>query len=265
MSISKTLERAKIAYIKRIAAAAESLDLADFLSDPHSLPAVVQAPFPHIVWDDVLLPEKYAIIEELFRTTLARGTSRNVHDGSIFHAFDMDYDGYKFGPRPPSDESHPLYLFFSVRWNLLFSKVFNQLTTLETSLAFHHHPVGDRTGFIHNDFADKYFDPSSRLKNLVIPHDVKKPEGNAAGNLVVEKRIIAILYYLANPPWKEGDGGETGLYDSYSAAGPIIRPALRNNRLVAFHISNRSLHAFQSNRLPRNSIVQWFHLPEHLL
>ena len=74
-------------------------------------------------------------------------------------------------------------------------------------------------------------------------------------------RAIAILYYLNNPEWLPGDGGETGLYraitDQVDQAVVSVPPI--NNTLVAFECSPYSFHAFRTNRQPRNSLVMWLH------
>jgi hypothetical protein len=126
-------------------------------------------------------------------------------------------------------------------------------------VAFHHHPPGDRTGFVHHDFADKQFLPESLLPNKVISGEV--PKGD---NTITRRRIISILIYLNNPPWQEGDGGETGIYTAEKQTLLKKVPPI-NNTLFAFHISPKSMHAFQGNNKPRNSIVQWFHIPPEML
>jgi Rps23 Pro-64 3,4-dihydroxylase Tpa1-like proline 4-hydroxylase len=59
-----------------------------------------------------------------------------------------------------------------------------------------------------------------------------------------------MLFYLGNPPWKPGDGGETGLYAS--GTDPVHAPAVavppRNNSLLAFACTPFSYHSFLSNR-----------------
>ena len=74
---------------------------------------------------------------------------------------------------------------------------------------------------------------------------------------------MAILFFLETDGWKEGDGGETGLY---SADGKTLlkKVAPLNNRLLAFQISPLSMHAFQKNNTERNSVVQWLHAPAEL-
>ncbi len=255
-------ERQKIRALKIYAGAADDIDLEEYLSPNSFSPTVLKEPIPHILVDDFLLPEAYAAIENSFKQELARGFSTTTKDRSHFHAFDIDYDGYKFAPKTNLKQENPYRVFYSVQYNQYFSKIFKQLTTLNTSFALHHHPPGDRTGFVHSDFVDKYFDVRMALPNLVLSHgsDIL-PKGQEEWYFK-EKRIIALLFYVGNQEWQEGDGGETGLYDSDHKT-LVKKIAPKNNRLLAFHISQKSFHAFQGNKTPRNCIVQWFHLPDN--
>ena len=76
---------------------------------------------------------------------------------------------------------------------------------------------------------------------------------------------MAVLFYLANEPWRPGDGGETALF--HGAGGGIDRPAAVvppvNNSMLAFECTPFSFHTFLSNvRTPRNSVVMWLHRPK---
>jgi hypothetical protein len=216
--------------------------------------ALESAPFPHIIIDDFFKPDAYRMLAEQFATVQRRGFLEEAWSPDYFHRFEIDYDGYVYTPPPTLERTDPLSVFFSLEWNWFFSKLFRQFTTFETAPAFHHHPAGNRTGFVHHDNADKHFSPLRRL-----PNGVMYGEGNASDPLI-RRRKIAILYFLENDSWKEGDGGEVGFY---SADGKtlITKVAPLNNRLLAFQISPISQHAFQGNRRERNSIVQWFHAP----
>jgi Rps23 Pro-64 3,4-dihydroxylase Tpa1-like proline 4-hydroxylase len=71
-----------------------------------------------------------------------------------------------------------------------------------------------------------------------------------------------MIFYVANSPWVEGDGGETGLYryasDQVTSAAVKIPPL--NNSLVVFENTPWALHSFISNiRSPRTSVVLWLH------
>jgi Rps23 Pro-64 3,4-dihydroxylase Tpa1-like proline 4-hydroxylase len=72
--------------------------------------------------------------------------------------------------------------------------------------------------------------------------------------------------FLHNPPWREGDGGETGLYSRSSQ--PVSEPtkaiAPINNSLLIFECRPNSYHSFLSNRNgPRNSMIMWLHRPKN--
>jgi len=68
------------------------------------------------------------------------------------------------------------------------------------------------------------------------------------------------MFYLANKPWQEGDGGETGLYANYNKNSLVKKIAPVNNRLFAFEISPVSFHGFLNNKKSeRNTITHWIH------
>ncbi len=252
----KALVRARTRFAKYTLAAREEIYWDDFVSVPQAAIRVTPAPFPHVVIDDFLKPWAYQDLLAEFKAAQARGYSQNKQETGKFRVFDIDYDGYVFMPEPSLDASRAKSLFWSLEWNRFFSRLFNQYTTFETSLAFHHHPPGDRTGFVHHDFADKRFPFNIALHNGVIPYNV-----DAKGAGYDRRRAISFIFFLNNDGWHEGDGGETGLYANDKKT-LVKKVAPLNNRLLAFHISGNSYHAFQGNRQNRNSIVQWLHAPE---
>jgi Rps23 Pro-64 3,4-dihydroxylase Tpa1-like proline 4-hydroxylase len=73
-----------------------------------------------------------------------------------------------------------------------------------------------------------------------------------------------MIYFLDNPNWQRGAGGETGLYAG--AYDDVHDPAVAmppiNNSLLLFKCSPRSYHSFISNRqFERNSVIAWYHRP----
>ena len=71
---------------------------------------------------------------------------------------------------------------------------------------------------------------------------------------------MAMLFYLCNEGWQEGDGGETGLFESVNSIEPCITVAPRNNSILFFECTPRSYHSFLANPgLERNSIIMWVH------
>lgn len=215
---------------------------------------VIREPFEHIIVDDFFKPALYEQFTSVFDAIQKRGVTKSKTQAEDrFHAFDMDYDGYVYSPRASLDASNPFRFFYTLEWNYFFEDIFNVSLGFETNFALHHHPPGDRTGFVHHDYVARGFNPANRLSNGVLwslrpPHPM-----NCA-------RKIAILTYLDDGSWREGDGGETALYakDKETIVGKV---APRKNRLFAFNINETSYHAFQTNRRDRNSLIQWFHVP----
>lgn len=251
---SKALYRFIVQCQKMALATKEDVDIDDFITVRARDIVIEKEPFPHIVVDNFFKPEIYKALCEKFNEVKARGLSNEKRgEYSKFHAFDMDYDGYLYIPSATLEPTNPLRLFYSLEWNAFFSKVFKQFTTFETTFALHHHPAGDKTGFVHHDFSKKQFRKYSSLPNGVISTE-------RDGNTEHRRRAISLLIYLNNEEWQEGDGGETGIYNKDGTQLLKKIPPV-NNRLFAFQTSPVSMHAFQSNRKARNCMVQWFHIP----
>jgi len=256
MSLKSALLTTQINWEKRKKGLEESFDLSQYLTSQKY--SVTQHPFPHFVIDNFFNDKTYLELLNNFNEVLKRGTTQD-YSPTQFHPFlnlkgRYAYDGFVHGLQ--ASDTPVLAPFFSVAWNLLFSDLFKQATGFCTSAAYHFHLPGDKTGFVHNDFAPKNFSLSDRLSNGIIYRD----RGNDQRLPVFqEKRIISLLYYLGNDEWNEGDGGETGFYAE--ANGEVVKKvAPKNNRMLAFLISPKSFHAFQETHKPRSSIVQWFHV-----
>lgn len=254
--LQEALARAWVRCAKYALTAKEDIYWEDFVRPPQREIKVIADPFPHIIVDDFFRPEIYAGLVKDFKAAQSRGYSKDGTETGVFHAFEIDYDGYVFMPQATLDPSRARAIFWSLEWNRFFSRLFGQYTTFETSVAMHHHPLGDRTGFVHHDFSNKRFPEGSFLRNGVVPYTL--PEKAPTGYL--QRRAIALIFFLGNDSWQEGDGGETGLY-ARDKTTLIKKVAPKNNRMLAFHIGPHSYHAFQENRRDRNAIVQWFHTP----
>ena len=242
----------------------EDLELDDYIRNRRI--DVSQNPYPHFVVDDFFNEEYSKMLQSDFDTILDKGLSEE-EDRSRFKPFlDLKgkyaYDGYVYTPWP--GELKSLDVFFSVGWNMFISKLFKLPTSLCTGLAYHYHPVGNKTGFIHSDFVEKTFLRTEEIPNGVFfnarePKNFKKDDPF----MFSQYRRIALLYYLDNG-WEKGDGGETGMYQSTEASlAEAVAPI--KNRLFAFEISEKSFHAFQENKKPRSTIIQWFHASKDML
>jgi hypothetical protein len=193
-------------------------------------------PFPHVVADNVFEAGFYRELVEVVNGAIGGEEMKNAtaHDIMV---------------KPvTADAGWPLSYFYSAEWQRIVSGVFELPPTGEVTCAVHHHVVGSANGYPHNDLRRDWL---AGTTHSITPKLSERPPA---------VRGVAVLIYLANPPWRPGDGGETGLFRS--SADPIHR-AVRyvapvNNRLLAFPCSPLSYHAFRSNRRrPRNSIVMW--------
>ena len=260
--LAQTIRNAIITTDKKRTVLREDFALNEYVT-PQKF-AIKKYPFDHIVVDNFFNADVYQKLSSHFREVYSRGLSE-IDDASRFHPFldlkgKYQYDGYLYEPSPT--ENKALDIFFSVAWNLFLSNLFKKTTSYCTSFAYHYHPKGNKRGFIHNDLVERNFYTYDKLPNNVIfcPHKLKKslPYVIKPELMQTEWRKIALLYYLNNDAWSEKHGGETGLYMSPDTE-PAVRVAPKNNRLLAFLISERSFHAFQQNLQPRSCIVQWFH------
>lgn len=227
-----------------------------------STASVEKYPFEHIVINNVFKEDINKRIRKHFDGILNRGFSQEDHDQMKFHRFPEGRvkpksEGYRYAPQ--REEDSVFDIFFSMGWNLLFSNMFKEHTGRCTSITYHHHPAGDRTTAIHSDYGSTAAMPQYQVFNGVIlgnngPDDIQRMP------VCKETRTVGLIYYLDDQVWQEGEGGETGLYESKEGS-PVKLIAPKNNRLFGFKTNPKSFHAFQQNSRPRSSIVQWFHIP----
>jgi hypothetical protein len=161
----------------------------------------------------------------------------------------------------------PFTVFVSRPWHDLFAGLFAMPVNDCMGGALHHHAPGSADGYLHNDFCPGWFAAGGEPGDIVVADCDRcnycygtTPAGSS-GAVRETVRAIAILYYVNNPEWAPGDGGETGLY---RAAGDEVDQAVVSvppidNSLLAFECSPHSFHTFRSNRRPRNSVIVWLH------
>jgi hypothetical protein len=219
-------------------------------------------PFPHIYAEEVFIPTVYNQLAASFREILARkpgleaGGQRFQYHGS---------DGLLM-PFHPS-LSGPLSLFVSRPWVDLVAQATGAHVTNDVNGALHYHRGGSKSGFVHQDFSSCWFVDHPRDDGInVTDTDLccYRTGQTFAGGLVPKERVraVAVFFYLNNPTWRPGDGGETGLYRSPN--DPVDRPAAAippiNNSMVIFECSPKSLHSFIKNKFnPTSSVVVWLH------
>jgi hypothetical protein len=214
-------------------------------------------PFPHVVATDVFT--------EAFYAELAADFAGIMDAGAVVHATTPGYEARS--ARLAAHSDGPLGIFLSRGWHDLVSGVAGvSSATGDVSGALHHHGPGGSAGWPHNDLNPGWFAGPApgpdeiRVEGL---DGVDYHRGPGNGSPARETiRAVSVLYYLANPEWAEGDGGETGLFASDAAGaqgeGSYVPPL--NNSLVLFECTPFSWHAYAgASRHERNCVVMWAH------
>jgi hypothetical protein len=228
-------------------------------------------PFPFLTATNVFTPAVYEGMVAGFRDVLARGLRDSGRIQDAFTRNMAGYDAYSY--IFTNADKGPLALFASQEWHDLLASVFRIEATGGVSIALHHHQAGGKNGRPHNDLNPGWFiDMPQGTKpgtiNVQDPAINSYPTGRcyvANGTCHETVRAIAVLFYLNNPSWKEGDGGETGLYRAvnYAAEDAAVRVPPVNNSLLAFECSPWSYHGFIQNRAhSRDSVIMWLHRPK---
>ena len=217
-------------------------------------------PFPHLVARDVFRPQVYEELEREFLDWLRQGQEAS--------AFSRNMPGYDaLGRSFDRDSLGAFALFFSREWHDMIANLVGIEVAGYLSGGLHHHAVGSANGEVHNDLNPGWFGRKATGRELVIasPDECSYMTGERARADVepVElMRAVAVLFYLANPPWSPGDGGATGLYrhrdDDVNQPAAVVPP--HSNSLLVFECTPYSFHGFLSNRRSeRNCLVMWLH------
>jgi hypothetical protein len=216
------------------------------------------APFPHVIARDVFEPKFYADLE--------RHVAEIRRDNPA--AFTRNMVSYDATSANIADHLNgPLGVFMSREWHDLIERIGGVRATGDVHASLHHHEPGSATGWPHNDLNPAWFEgdpPAPDEIRAPTPLRVEYQKGPRFEGVVAREtmRAVSLLFYLDNPIWKPGDGGETGLFADFDRAfdGPDTAVPPINNSLVLFECTPYSWHAFQSNRVaPRTSVVMWLH------
>lgn len=225
------------------------------------------SPFAHLVATDVFCETFTAALEREIAALVARGMGTDRQTDRL--ARNMPYsDAYAWNFPPGIDG--PLALFYSRGWHDLLAALWNVPATGDVNAAVHYHHVGSANGSVHRDLGVAWFSDQPRADGMN-PMDLTRcsytrgttPAPGIAAREVV--RAVTMIYYLGNPPWSPGDGGETGLYAAAddSVDDPALRIAPLNNSMIVFENIPASYHSFIRNRRsPRTSIILWLHRPK---
>lgn len=221
-------------------------------------------PFAHYVATDVFTPDVYKGMVAQFQSILDQGVSDTQSPGKFSRNI-KGYDAYALSFPPALDG--PLSLFASREWHAMLARLLDIEVTGDFNGGFHHHVVGSGSGRAHNDLNPGWFVDSPRADGInVSNYDLCDYHSGQTYKTTLKPRetvrAAALLFYLNNAPWSDGDGGETGLFQDVgqSIDGPSGRVPPVNNSLLLFECTPYSYHAFLSNqRNPRNSVIMWLH------
>ncbi|WP_280366498.1 2OG-Fe(II) oxygenase [Nocardia wallacei] len=215
-------------------------------------------PFPHVYVRDVFT--------EVFYRRLAEEFERVHREPGRFTPVADDYNAT--GLSLAAVRNGPLEVFLSRAWHDVIERVAGVRASGDVEGSLHHHAPDGPPGQPHHDLAPAWFPGTPPGPTAVgLPDssiDLRtgaRPPGTPARELV---RAVAVLFYLNNPQWRPGDGGETGLFADIGAADPratLAVPPL-DNSMVVFECTPRSWHTFLgANTAARNSVVMWLHRP----
>lgn len=214
-------------------------------------------PFEYIVIDDFFTKETYEGIARYVESVKNRGYSEKP-SANKFYPFKYvtgyleKYGGYFYPPKYKEDPFSDI--FFSVSWNIFIEKMIGRFTNECVSTTLHIHTNGNSSGWVHTDNQEIFFNEADRISNGMVL------QSNYQKNFTLKvARSVAVLYYCCNDGWREGDGGETGIFKSPEDLEPYKKIEPINNRLLIMKISPKSYHAFMGNKTTRHAFVQWFH------
>jgi 2OG-Fe(II) oxygenase superfamily len=214
-------------------------------------------PFRYVIARDVFTPPVYARLEQAYQGVLDRTAGsaylqkHDIHGGGLSPA-----DAENFAP------------LLSRQWHDMIASIFEVDATGHVIAGIHHHRIGSANGAPHTDVNPGWFNdgpPQAPALEFANPDAVEYTSGKALSDDATPHRTmraVALLYYIANPPWTAGDGGETGLYRARgdNVDRPVMRIPPINNSLFAFECTPRSWHGFISNRVrERNTVIMWLH------
>jgi hypothetical protein len=221
-------------------------------------------PFPYVYAQGVFTDDFYKTLEYETKNILSRGLSETPVRGHFCRNM-PGYDAYGTGFNFHETTGN-LSVFLTPHWHDVLGNLFGVKGTGYINAGMHHHTINSDHGFIHNDLNPVWF-PTDGKGRIRLPDfqrcNYKTGEGSLSPDEKIEVvRGVVMIYYLANDPWFEGDGGETGFYDNPHAK--VNKPAAKipplNNSLVVYECTPTSWHSFIKNtRTPRTSVIMWIH------
>jgi len=223
-------------------------------------------PFKHFRAESVLDENTYKEVEANFNAVKTEQVKKKNGDVYRLEKLSSNYDAQMVAM--DNDLAELFQPFFSIDFLKSIAQLLEIPFNYAIDGALHSSPRNSRTGWIHTDFCNAWFDSRFIEKNqLSFPNRQtcdyftgRRHDESADPRKFT--RAATLIFYLCNDGWKKGDGGETGLYGaghlSDNTVFDIVAP--KNNSLILFECSPHSYHRFLTNRgRTRNSIILWIH------
>jgi hypothetical protein len=223
-------------------------------------------PFPHVLAHGVFTADFYRRLCEGF----ARIASNGVSEGRTQNMLSRNIPGYDAYGLSIGRHHGDLAIFMTRPWHDLLAGLCDLEATGHVNCGLHHHAPDSRDGWVHNDLNPGWF-PDSPLADDIqnVRHDLCRYTDGVSSRADIRVtehvRAVAMIFYLCNGPWTDGDGGETGLYKTWDqpVRQPCVSIAPIDNTMLAFECTPYSFHSFiGGNRRPRNSVILWLHRPK---
>lgn len=219
-------------------------------------------PYHHFVKENFFKHDFYCELVNVLEGYLDQNKFRPI--GEVGYQ-KLKYDGFYCYP-DPREITYPFTFLYTRVWKDFISALFDVKTSDEVLTGFHRHIPPGTDGWPHCDLGlcsfveDRGFDNLNHWAGQCVYAD---DTAHRQPHTFKRFRSIALIYYLgSNEVWRDGDGGETGMYTSYDPKDLVKKVPPTNNTIFAFAISPMSWHGFIANkRFPRNTIIQWFHSP----
>lgn len=166
-----------------------------------------------------------------------------------------------------SQPTDSLSFFTNRKWIDFVSGLLGISATTYINMALHCHPVGSKSGWIHNDLNPGWFQQANNEQISFVTDECDYRNGVSSSvqiRSVQLVRSLAIIFYLNNPDFHHMQGGGTGLFtkNNQDIQNPdVIVPPI-NNSILIFPCTPFSFHTFLSNKnYQRHSIIMWLHSP----
>lgn len=231
-----------------------------FLSDDAEV-SLASFPFRHLVVENVFTDDLAGELLKNFGT----GISKAAPIGKVGEVGELKYGALNYTPLLLDFGTSGVAVFAAEELQNFICGILGIRPNKYLMLGSHRHQPPSNDGWVHTDCtvvsfpsqgprfgAFDIFQPNSGCNYADDSRD-RQPKS------VKMARAVACIYYLGNSTWRDGDGGETGIFD-VDRTSVVKRIAPRHNSLLAFDISPISYHSYlAANNFARDTYIWWYH------